>query len=114
METFKTPAAKMRETADLLSSLTDCVGKDSAVFVAAAVQMLDAAIDRCEKPYKGQAEMLLEILGDLEMVDGLPLPEAARIARATLEIAGVVVALTGNARLREKLESRGNHENPQV
>jgi hypothetical protein len=114
MDTIKTPVDKLRETADLLSSLIDHVGKDAAPFVTAAVQMLDAGIDRCQKPYQGQAEFLLEILGDLEMVDGLPLPEAAKVARAVLEIAGVIVALNGNPRIREKLEGRGKHEIPQI
>lgn len=99
---IKTPADKLRETADLLGSLTEHVGRDAAPFVVAAVQMLDAAIDRCEKPYKGQAEMLLEILGDLEMVDGLPVPLAGKVARAVAEVNDVVIDLTGNQRLKDK------------
>lgn len=98
METFKTPAVKLRETADLLSSLTDHVGKDAAVFVAAAVQMLDAAIDRAQPGrFSEQAAEIERAARDLASLDGMPIPASIRLADAVKTLEAVALFLeSGN------------------
>jgi hypothetical protein len=82
MDVIKTPVDKLRETTDLLTSLTDHVGRDAAVFVVAAIRMLDAAIDRARPGrFSEQAAQVARAAMDLQFIDGLPVPASLTLMR---------------------------------